>query len=431
MSSKLVRLAQVLSIFALVAGIGHYSRNAAYYPLVVVDAADDLTLTFLQQPTSDENACAVMATTISSLMHANCPTCKVTKQQCLKDLSPELEDLLSEKPIAKPSARVLSGVIAYTHPNPRTALAVCMVSQRNAGASGHQALVTCNPADTPRPFPPDRRPPKEAAQALFGYVAQSIVVLGAGLIVFLAIQLFSVRSPTDAVGVSSAAEVNFKISNFAKRATDILVSIIMLSALFPVVVLVSVLIFVVEGYPIFYISRRYISLDHCVSILKFRTMVKDATSSKYRLRERFMRDGYLDIPLSCEVYTTIGRFLERTQIVEILQLFNILFDGMSLVGNRPLPRENIELLKQLPGWEGRFESPAGLTGLSQIVGKLNQSPQERLELECLYSNLYKSKDGNVFLCDLHIAYYTIRLLLFGKPLSIEGARRLIISASGK
>ena len=139
-----------------------------------------------------------------------------------------------------------------------------------------------------------------------------------------------------------------------------------------------------------------------------------------------MRDGYLDIPLYCEVYTPIGRFLERTQLVEILQLFNILFHGMSLIGNRPLPRENIELLKQFPGWEGRFDSPAGITGLSQVVGKLNQTPQERLELECLYSNAYKSRNGNIFLCDLYIAYYTVRLLLFDQPLSIEGARRLLI-----
>ena len=168
-----------------------------------------------------------------------------------------------------------------------------------------------------------------------------------------------------------------------------------------------------------------------MSILKFRTMVKDATSSKYRLRERFMRDGYLDIPLDCEVYTPIGRFLERTQLVEVLQFLNILFHGMSLIGNRPLPSENIELLKNFRGWEGRFDSPAGLSGLSQVVGKLNQTPEERLELECLYSSVYKSKSGNILLCDLFIVYYTIRLLLFGKPLPIDAAKRLIMTASGE
>ena len=159
-------------------------------------------------------------------------------------------------------------------------------------------------------------------------------------------------------------------------------------------------------------------------------MVRDATSPKYRLRDRYMRDGYLDIPLDCEVYTPLGRLLERTQLVEVLQLFNILFHGMSLIGNRPLPLENIELLKRFKGWEARFDSPAGLTGLSQVVGKLNQSPAERLELESLYSSIYRSKNGNILLCDLFIYYYTIRLLLFGTYLSHEQAKRLATTASG-
>lgn len=431
MSSKLVRLTLILSIFALVAGIGHYLRNPAYYPLVVVDAADNLTLTFLQQPTSDDNACAVLATTIASLMRANCPTCEVTKQQCLTDLSPDLSELFSEHPIATPSAHILNGIIAYAHPNPKTALAICMESQRQAAASAQQVQVICNPAGTPRAFPPNHNQTSEATQAVLRYLAQTIALLGAGLLIFLVIQLFSVRSPTDAVGVATSAGFEFKLSNLAKRVADILISILALSLLFPLLILVSALIFVLEGHPIFYISRRYISLDQCVSILKFRTMAKDATSPKYRLRERYMRDGYLDVPLDCEVYTPIGRFLERSQLVEVLQCFNILFHGMSLIGNRPLPLENIELLKQFKGWEGRFDCPAGLTGLSQIVGKLNQTPEERLELECLYARVYKIKTGNILLCDLFIIYYTIRFLLLGKPISIAAAKRLAITASAE
>ena len=430
MTSKLLRLALIVSIFALVAAIGSYLRNAVYYPLVVVDAEDHLTLTFLQQPTSDGKACAVLATTIASLMHANCPACKVVKQQCLTDLTPDLIDVFSEKPITAPSARILNGVITYAHPDPRVALATCMESQRQAAASGQQVQVLCNPAETARPFPPNQRQATAATQAVWRYLAQTIAILGAGLAIFMAIQLLAVRSPTDTVGVSSRAEIDFKISNFIKRVVDILAALVLLSLLSPILILIATLIFVIEGYPIFYVSRRYVSLDQSVPILKFRTMVKDATAPKYRLRERFMRDGYLDIPLDCEVYTPIGRFLERYQLVELLQLFNILFHGMSLSGNRPLPRDNIELLKRFKGWEARFDSPAGLTGLSQVVGKLNQSPEQRLELEALYSSVYKSKNGNILLCDLFIYYYTVRLLLFGKYLPIDEARRLATRAAG-
>ena len=433
MINRLLRLGVVLSAFTLVAGIIYYSRNAAYYPLVIVDAPDNLTLTFLQAPSSDRNACTALAATVGSLMRANCEACKVIKEQCVeqRNLTPDLRDLFSEKPIATPSARIYNGFIAFADPNPKTALAACMESQRQAAANGQKAQVICDPANTPRPFSGNLNRVIKATQAGFSYFAQTIAIFCAGLAMFLGIQLFSARSPTDAIGVPTVAEIDFKISNFAKRVLDILVSVSLLTLLFPILMVVSALIFIVEGYPIFYVSRRYISLDRCVSILKFRTMVKDATSPKYRLRERFMRDGYLDIPLNCEVYTPLGRFLERTQLVEILQLFNILFHGMSLIGNRPLPRENIELLKQFKGWQCRFDSPAGLTGLSQIVGKLNQSPQERIELECLYSSLYKNKNGNIFFCDLFIAYYTVRLLLFAKPLSIKGARRLVMSTSRK
>ncbi|MCX7144220.1 MAG: sugar transferase [Proteobacteria bacterium] len=418
-------------MFALVAGIGHYVRNAAYYPFVVVDAADQLTLTFLQQPTSDGEACAVLATTIASLMQANCPACKVANQQCLTELPPNLSDLFSEKPLSVSSAHILNGVITYAHPSPPVALATCMESQRQAAASRQRIQVICNPAGAPRPFPPNHFLAIEWTKTLIRDLVQTAFVFGVALLIFLAVQLSSVRSPTDTLGVATPTDNRFKLSNIVKRVADIVISILVLLLLFPVLFLVSTLIFILEGYPIFYISRRYISLDQCVSILKFRTMVTDATSPKFRLRERYMRDGYLDIPLHCEVYTPIGRLLERTQLVEILQLFNIIFHGMSLIGNRPLPKENIELLKKFKGWGERFDSPAGLTGLSQIVGKLNQSPQERLELECLYSSLYKSENGNILLCDLYIAYYTIRFLVFGKPLSIEGAKRLVSIASGK
>ena len=209
------------------------------------------------------------------------------------------------------------------------------------------------------------------------------------------------------------------------------VAFVLLLLLSPVLLVIPLLIFIVEGYPVFYISKRYISLSNCVSVLKFRTMVRDATSPKYRLRERFMRSGYLDIPLSCEVYTPLGRILERTQLVEILQLFNVLLHGMSLIGNRPLPLDNIKLLQQFEGWEHRFDSPAGLTGITQVVGKLNQTPEQRLELECMYSKLYKTEGANIFRCDLCIAYYTVRMLFTGKTLPIEEAHRLIQSVSPK
>lgn len=210
-----------------------------------------------------------------------------------------------------------------------------------------------------------------------------------------------------------------------KRSIDVIVSVSLLILFFPVFVIVVLAILLLEGRPIFYISKRHVSVDRCVPIAKFRTMVRDAKSPKYDLHGRFMKEGYLDIPVTCEVYTGIGRWLEKSQIVEILQLFNVLFHGMSLIGNRPLPLDNLRYLERFPDWQERFASPAGMTGISQVVGKFSLQPIDRLELEKLYSKVYR--EGNVLKCDLEIIFFTIRLIVTGKTIPIEYAFKLLRS----
>lgn len=210
-----------------------------------------------------------------------------------------------------------------------------------------------------------------------------------------------------------------------KRTMDIFAASSLLIILSPLLVFIAIAIWVREGRPIFYISKRYIEVDREESIVKFRTMVLDAKSPKYNLAGRFMKDGYLDIPVNCEVYTGTGRLLEKSQLVEALQLLNVLFHGLSIIGNRPLPKENIMHLQQFEGWEMRFASPAGMTGISQVIGKFNLKPKERLEIEKLYSRVYQ--EGNVLKCDFEIIFFTIRLIVTGKTISVEYARKLLES----
>ncbi|MDQ6699247.1 MAG: sugar transferase [Acidobacteriota bacterium] len=207
-----------------------------------------------------------------------------------------------------------------------------------------------------------------------------------------------------------------------KRAIDVIIAALVLLLTLPLTATVALWILIVEGWPVFYVSRRYVSATRAIPVYKFRSMVRDAKSSKYALRERFMRDGFLDIPRDCEVYTPIGRLLERTQIVELPQMLNIILHGMSLIGNRPLPHENIQLLQRFDGWEKRFSSPAGISGITQVVGKLGLQPEQRLSLEAAYSNLYQS--GNILYCDLLISLYTLRFIAFSIGLPIEEAFEL-------
>lgn len=211
-----------------------------------------------------------------------------------------------------------------------------------------------------------------------------------------------------------------------KKFLDISLSSILLVAFFPLLLFTAFAIYFKEGRPIFYVSKRHITATKKISVVKFRTMHHDAKSSKYNLNERFMRDGYLDIPLDCEVYTGIGKLLERSQIVEILQLYNVIFHGMSLIGNRPLPAENLILLSEMPNWDARFISPAGMTGITQIVGKHNLTPADRLELEILYSKVYLT--GNILICDLKIIWNTLRMIFLGKITPHSHAKKILLQS---
>jgi len=196
-----------------------------------------------------------------------------------------------------------------------------------------------------------------------------------------------------------------------KKVEDIIFSLFTIIIFLPIIIIIVILSFFIQGRPIFYISERIVGFQKKIHIIKFRTMVKDAKDPKWGLEEKYMKDGYLDVPVYSKVYTPFGRFLEKTQLVEILQVFQVLFNHMSFIGNRPLPEKNVELLKKrfTYKWQERFKSPAGMTGITQVAGKFNLTSEQRLELESLYSKVYN--EGNILKADAYIFFSTIILLL--------------------
>jgi lipopolysaccharide/colanic/teichoic acid biosynthesis glycosyltransferase len=405
----------------------------AYYPYMTINGPKTLRIHILQRGQYQESHCAQLLESQANVVKSGCANCSIETSACLTNLGNAERQWLDDKPITMHSVRMVFGVTIFEAQQEQLALAACQESEKQSLkflplADTRGPSIKCFPAGTERPL---LMTEKNILEQEYAKRQKSIVVGVAsifGLLTLVAILLGSlnriaVKDPTEFVstegdGVQPAV---WKLSNILKRVFDILVSVGLLIALLPILFVVAILVRMLEGAPIFYMSRRFISAEKSVTILKFRTMVKDAISPKYQLKERFMRDGYLDIPLDCEVYTPIGRFLERSQLVETLQLLNILLDGMSFVGNRPLPKDNIELLKKFGGWQERFDSPAGITGISQIVGKYGLLPQQRLYLERMYASIYRNPDGNVFLCDLCIIGYTAYLLLTGRYLDYRRA----------
>jgi len=228
--------------------------------------------------------------------------------------------------------------------------------------------------------------------------------------------------------------MKLKLYRFIKRIEDIIFAILIIIIFTPILIPISIISLFMQGWPIFYVSERIVGKKKKIKIFKYRTMIKDAKSDKYGLEKKYMKNGYLDIPLETEVYTPIGRFLEKTQFVELPQVFWVLMGNLSFIGNRPLPQKNVDILKdKYPNnWDKRFESPSGMTGISQIVGKFQLSPEERLELESLYSEVYKK--GNILKVDAYIFFSTIIFLLFNNVVayrSYKSAKKILLSCLKK
>jgi exopolysaccharide biosynthesis polyprenyl glycosylphosphotransferase len=170
-------------------------------------------------------------------------------------------------------------------------------------------------------------------------------------------------------------------SRLLKRAFDVVATTIGLVALAPILAAVAVAIKLDSKGPILFRQVRVGRDGRHFHIFKFRSMVMDAERQKDRLRGlNEVGDGMFKISADPRV-TRVGRFLRRSSLDELPQLFNVVRGEMSLVGPRPLVTDEDAMVIGLD--RSRLHLTPGMTGPWQILGS-RVPMQEMVGIDYLY-----------------------------------------------
>ncbi len=200
--------------------------------------------------------------------------------------------------------------------------------------------------------------------------------------------------------------VNNRLSYLAaKRFVDIagsLAGVILLSLLF---IIVAALIKLEDPKGNIFFSQKRVGKDgKLFNMYKFRSMVSNAEEKLQELLQHNEVSGAMFKMKDDPRVTKIGKFIRKTSIDELPQLFNVLKGDMSLVGPRPpLPRE-VEDYSDYD--KQRLLVTPGCTGLWQVSGRSNLGFKEMVELDLKYIRTRS------FLFDIKIILKTV-LVLFG------------------
>lgn len=196
-----------------------------------------------------------------------------------------------------------------------------------------------------------------------------------------------------------------KVNWIIKRTIDILFSIIAIIILSPVMIILAIIIYLDDptASPIF-IQPRCGRKGKIFRFLKFRSMVADAENMLVTLQDKNEMSGPVFKIKDDPRITRIGKFIRKTSIDELPQLFNVLVGNMSVVGPRPpLPRE----VEQYNEYQlQRLYVTPGLTCYWQVTPKRNSlSFDEWVELDLKYI-----RERNLWI-DIKLVFKTINVML--------------------
>lgn len=202
-------------------------------------------------------------------------------------------------------------------------------------------------------------------------------------------------------------KMRFQISRVMKRTIDLVIALTALIVLSPVLVIVSILIKRDSKGGILFRQERVGLYGKTFKMWKFRSMVSDAEDRREALEaNNEMASGVLFKIKDDPRITRVGRFIRKTSIDELPQLFNVLKGEMSLVGPRPpLPNEVRDYQRSDCR---RLEALPGITCVWQVSGRSNISFDQQVELDINYIR------NQSLLLDLALMLKTIPAVLLAR-----------------
>ena len=192
-----------------------------------------------------------------------------------------------------------------------------------------------------------------------------------------------------------------RITRFLKRTIDLVLSVVLAILAAPFMLLTAVAIWLETGSPVLYRQERVGENGRTFILNKFRSMRQDAEAGK---------------PIWATEHddrvTRVGRFIRKTRLDELPQLWNVLRGDMSFVGPRPeRPFFVEELAKAIPFYQQRHAVKPGVTGWAQVKYRYGSSVEDAMEK--LRYDLYYIKHLSISF-DLTIVFDTVKVVLFRK-----------------
>lgn len=187
-------------------------------------------------------------------------------------------------------------------------------------------------------------------------------------------------------GFEMVNQGRMRAKRFQKRVLDTLLSIIAFLCFLPLFIILPILIKLTSSGPVFFRQKRLGRHGEPIYVWKFRSMYRDAEErlktlleSDSKARKEWSRHFKLD---KDPRITPLGRFLRKTSLDEIPQLFNVISGDMALIGPRPIVEEEVAYYGN--SFKIFSSVKPGVTGLWQVSGRSNTDYAQRVALDTYY-----------------------------------------------